>query len=204
MSITFYYKLTNNLKFLFHVFINFFESTLHFGEFLNAVFLPIISQFDCLHYTVYPLDCIFHSFSYIYISNILTLKFTYLYFCLLLILFIFCLKQGNGNPLQYSCLENPMEEGAWQATVHGVAKSQTWLSDFTSSHWIFAIYLKFLLYFEMKFLLYFCYKWDEIHLEWVPYQLLILSVVFPSTGFLLVFYGCATTRAVSHSFIPYA
>ena len=31
---------------------------------------------------------------------------------------------GNGNPLQYSCLENPMDRGAWQATVHGVAKSQ--------------------------------------------------------------------------------
>ena len=32
---------------------------------------------------------------------------------------------GNGNPLQYSCLENPMDREAWQATVHGVAKSQT-------------------------------------------------------------------------------
>ena len=35
---------------------------------------------------------------------------------------------GNGNPLQYSCLENPMDRGAWQATVHGVAKSRTRLS----------------------------------------------------------------------------
>ena len=33
--------------------------------------------------------------------------------------------EGNGNPLQYSCLENPMDGEAWQATVHGVAKSQT-------------------------------------------------------------------------------
>ena len=32
---------------------------------------------------------------------------------------------GNGNPLQYSCLENPMDRGAWWAVVHGVAKSQT-------------------------------------------------------------------------------
>ena len=40
--------------------------------------------------------------------------------------------EGNGNPLQYSCLENPMDRGAWRATVHGVAKSQTRLSDFTS------------------------------------------------------------------------
>ena len=36
---------------------------------------------------------------------------------------------GNGNPLQYSSMENPMDRGAWQATVHGVAKSQTWLSS---------------------------------------------------------------------------
>ena len=39
---------------------------------------------------------------------------------------------GNGNPLQYSYLENPMGGGAWWATVHGVAKSQTQLSDFPS------------------------------------------------------------------------
>ena len=40
--------------------------------------------------------------------------------------------EGNGNPLQYSCLENPMDQGARWATVHGVAKSRTRLSDFTS------------------------------------------------------------------------
>ena len=39
--------------------------------------------------------------------------------------------KGNGNPLQYSCLENPMDGGAWSAAVHGVAKSWTQLSDFT-------------------------------------------------------------------------
>ena len=38
------------------------------------------------------------------------------------------LGEGNGNPLQYSCLENPMDRGAWWAIVHGVAKSQTQLS----------------------------------------------------------------------------
>ena len=36
--------------------------------------------------------------------------------------------EGNGHPLQYSCLENPMDRGAWRATAHGVAKSQTRLS----------------------------------------------------------------------------
>ena len=38
---------------------------------------------------------------------------------------------GNGNPLQYSCLKNPMDKGAWQATVHEVTKSQTRLSTHT-------------------------------------------------------------------------
>ena len=42
--------------------------------------------------------------------------------------------EGSGNPLQYACLENPMEREAWWATVHGVTKSQTRLSDFTHSH----------------------------------------------------------------------
>ena len=52
------------------------------------------------------------------------------------ILFLSCamglsLGEGNGTPLQYSCLENPMDGGAWWAAVHGVAKSRTRLSDFT-------------------------------------------------------------------------
>ena len=41
--------------------------------------------------------------------------------------------EGNGTPLQYSCLENPMDTGAWWAAAHGVTKSQTRLSDFTFS-----------------------------------------------------------------------
>ena len=45
--------------------------------------------------------------------------------------------EGSGTPLQYSCLENPMEGGAWKAAVHGVAEGQTPLSDFTFTfmHW---------------------------------------------------------------------
>ena len=42
--------------------------------------------------------------------------------------------EGKGNPLWYSCLENPMDRGAWWAIVHGVAESRTRLSDFTSLH----------------------------------------------------------------------
>ena len=41
--------------------------------------------------------------------------------------------EGDGTPLQYSCLENPMDGGAWWAAVHGVAKSRTRLRDFTST-----------------------------------------------------------------------
>ena len=44
---------------------------------------------------------------------------------------ITCIGEGNGTPLQYSCLENPMNRGAWWAAVHGVAKSRAQLSDFT-------------------------------------------------------------------------
>ena len=53
--------------------------------------------------------------------------------------------EGNGNPLQYSCLENPMDRGAWWATVHGVAKSRTRLNDFT-----------YLLIFKLKPSIFFC------------------------------------------------
>ena len=42
--------------------------------------------------------------------------------------------EGNGNPLQYSCLENPMDRGAWSATAHVVTKSWTQLSDWTHTH----------------------------------------------------------------------
>ena len=49
----------------------------------------------------------------------------------ILLQYIICGGEGNGTPLQYSCLENPMDGGAWYAAVHGVAKSQTQLSDFT-------------------------------------------------------------------------
>ena len=44
-----------------------------------------------------------------------------------------CIGEGNGNPLQYSCLENPRDGGAWWAAVYGVAQSQTWLKQLSSS-----------------------------------------------------------------------
>ena len=47
--------------------------------------------------------------------------------------------EGNGTPLQYSCLENPMDRGAWKAAVHGVAEGRTRLSDFTSTFYFHAL-----------------------------------------------------------------
>ena len=48
-------------------------------------------------------------------------------------LFILCIGEGNGNPLQYSCLENPRDGGAWWAAVYGVEQSQTRLKQLSSS-----------------------------------------------------------------------
>ena len=45
-------------------------------------------------------------------------------------------EEGNGNPFQYSCLENPVDRGAWRATVHGVTKSRTRLKQFST--WLFS------------------------------------------------------------------
>ena len=52
----------------------------------------------------------------------------YMYICVYMHIYA---REGNGNPLQYSCLENPIDWEAWWAAVHGVAKSVTRLSDFT-------------------------------------------------------------------------
>ena len=52
--------------------------------------------------------------------------------------------EGNGNPLQYSCLENPMDGGAWWAAVHGVAKSRIRLSVFTFSFTFTRLVITFL------------------------------------------------------------
>ena len=52
--------------------------------------------------------------------------------CLSILYIVVCIcGEGNGTPLQYSCLENPMDRGAWQAVAHEVTKSWTRLNDFT-------------------------------------------------------------------------
>ena len=64
----------------------------------------------------------------------------YLYMDLLKLGFLaLLLREGNGTPLQYSCLEDPMDGGAWWAAVYGVAKSQTQLSNFTFTFHLHAL-----------------------------------------------------------------
>ena len=69
-------------------------------------------------------------------SNVITPVFTFINLFFLLhfeffFLYIIHFGEGNGTPLQYSCLENPMDGGAWKAAVHGVAEGRTRLSNFT-------------------------------------------------------------------------
>ena len=91
--------------------------------------------------------------------------------------------EGNGNPLQYSCLGNPMDRGAWSAAVHGVSQSQTWLSD---QQEIFFIMNRIYLYsFKeskgTKSFFFFLNLQHRINGQW----LIFFSVYF-------LFFGCST------------
>jgi len=80
----------------------------------------LFKKFFLLKYSWFTILCKFQvRFSYIYI---------YIYIYIYVYIFI---GEGSGTPLQYSCLENPMDGGAWWAAIRGVAKSRTRLSDFT-------------------------------------------------------------------------
>ena len=70
-------------------------------------------------------------------------------------------EEGNGYPLQYCCLENSMDRGAWQATVHGVTKSQTWLSKFhfTSSFQVYSKVIQLSAFSLKKKIIYFWLSW---------------------------------------------
>jgi len=77
----------------------------------------------------------FSTFWLLWIMLLWTLIYKYLFKSLLSVLLgiypiMELLDHSNDTPLQYSCLENPMDRRAWRAAVHGVAESQTWLSDF--------------------------------------------------------------------------
>ena len=69
-----------------------------------------------------------------------------------------CTGEGNGNPLQCSCLENPRDGGAWWAAVYGVAQSRTWLTRLSSSSSIDMVKLRIL-------------RWEMIWIIWVGLSL---------------------------------
>ena len=74
--------------------------------------------------------------------------------------------EGNGNPLLHSCLKKPMDRGAWQAIVHGVAKSLTWLG--THKHTIFRISCiapEAILPLFLKKILFYLFNWRIIALQ---------------------------------------
>ena len=76
---------------------------------------------------------------------------------------------GNGYPPQYSCLENSMDRGAWQAAVHGVTKSQTWLSDWPTPpttptkkpKWNMGMHSQFILFISSVFFFFFPHQWGN-------------------------------------------
>ena len=75
--------------------------------------------------------------------------------------------EGNGNPLQYSCLENPMDRGTWWATVHGVTKSQTPLKRLTHTHDPITIFLIVLGLFSVGLFVHLSFLPREVPLSFV-------------------------------------
>ena len=88
------------------------------------LFHRILLALSFYYHNIIKITCLLYSIVSFYRSRT---RFSFLFYEHL----AQCLGEGNGTPLQHSCLENPMDGGAWKAVVHGVAKSQTLLSDFT-------------------------------------------------------------------------
>ena len=96
---------------------------------VSSIFFPFAPDLSWLCFSLQAKICISVGGSCILVS--ISLVF---YFCVGRDFTFFMLssrREGDGTPLQYSCLENPMDGGAWWAAVHGIAKSRTRLSDFT-------------------------------------------------------------------------
>ena len=94
--------------------------------------------------------------------------------------------EGHGYPLQYSCLENPMDRGAWQATVHGVTKSQTQLSNSTLS-------LHFNQWASFHVVI------GHLHVFWGNVYLNPLPIFKQSCWVVVVVLGCRGSLHVQHS-----
>ena len=134
-----------------------YTNSLNFLD-LNVSYLP---QFSCSGYQplFFQVFCPFLSFSsespimWMLVLLMLPYKSLKLSFCCWLELdtteqlhfhFAFsCIGEGNGNPLQYSCLENPRDSGAWWAAIYGVAQSRTRLKQLSSSsRWVPVLFVQ--------------------------------------------------------------
>ena len=85
--------------------------------------------------------------------------------------------ERNGNPLQYSCLENPMGRGAWGATVRGVTKSRTWLSDFTFHFHIVPCLVLTVASWPANRFLRRQVRWSGIPISWKNFQFVVIHTV---------------------------
>ena len=98
-------------------------------------FLPLC--LICFHYSIFHLTYPIFCLSYSTVDSLQSFWSQLLHYSLLIHSFLFllclCHGEGNGNPLQYSCLENPMDAGAWWAAIYGVAQSRTRLQQLSSS-----------------------------------------------------------------------
>ena len=97
---------------------------------ITLIFFPSkwvirLEKIFCLVFEFYTCNHFMHFCTFLLLFSDRVLKFFFIY------PLIYTSGEGNGTPLQRSCLENPMDGGAWQAAVHGIAKSRTWLSDWT-------------------------------------------------------------------------
>ena len=104
---------------------------------MGTTTLPIV-LWIILDSFLYPCR-LFHSSVFNLVSNLWTLPAHYISNSFTFHLCCHLHGEGNGTPLQYFCLENPMDGGTWWAAVHGVARSQTRLSDFTFTFYIHAL-----------------------------------------------------------------
>ena len=99
-----------------------------------------------------------------------------------------CIGEGNGNPLQCFCLENPRDGGAWWASVYGVAQSQTWLKWLSSSSSIrFHIWSCISMFFLSLFLLSFSISYS--HTSYILFQASISAVVFSEHQVILLWWS---------------
>ena len=93
--------------------------------------------------------------------------------------------EGNSNPLQYFCLENPTDRGAWQATVHGVVKSWIRLSNFTLIENIKKAFLSLLpVLWNSEF------NWIYLYLSLLPFASLLFSAICKASLVFLHFASC--------------